>query len=814
MENLLKDLRYGFRMLAKKPAFTAVAVLALALGIGANTAIFSVVNTVLLKPLPFKNPDQLMMVWEENSKLGFPKDTPAPANFVDWKDQNQVFEEMAAIADQTFNLTGVGEPEKLEGQRVSASFFPMLGVEPALGRSFLAEEDRAEGERVVIISSGLWQRRFGSDPNIVGKQLTLNGQSYTVVGVLQKSFQFPDPEQSAREERAVWVPIAFSSEEASNRGGHYLYVYARAKSGVTVKQAQADLSTIAARLQQQYPDTNTSVGAVVTSLHEDIVGNIRPALLIMLGAVGLVLLIACANVANLLLARAAARHKETAIRTALGASRSRLIGQFLTESIMLAGMGGIFGLLLAVIGMKLLVALMPATLTQAKDVSIDGKVLGFTFVVSLLTGVIFGLAPALQASRPDLNESLKEGGKGTAGVARSRVRNLLVISEVALALLLLISAGLLINSFLRLRNVDPGFNADNLLTMKVVLPRSKYPDSVRRTAFYNELLQRIESLPGVQSAGLITNLPLTFKGNNGGVTIEGRPEPPPDEQPIVITRVISPEYFRTMNTPVLKGRQFSPQDTPDVTGVVIVSETTARQYWPGEDAIGKRIKMGGFNSDAPWLSVVGIVKDVRQFELDIDPKPQVYFPYTQLPYSFLAPRDLVVRTSADPLSLAAAVRNEVWAVDKDQPVSNITTMAEILSGSLAKQRFNTLLFAIFAAVALVLAAVGIYGVISYSVTQRTHEIGIRMALGASQKDVMRLVVGQGFKLVSIGVAIGLVSAFILTRLMASMLFGVGATDPITFLAISAVLVAVAMLASYVPARKATKVDPMIALRYE
>ena len=814
METLLKDLRYGFRMLAKKPAFTAVAVIALALGIGANTAIFSVVNTVLLKPLPFKDPDRLMMVWEENSKLGFPKDTPAPANFVDWKEQNQVFEDMAAIADQTFNLTGVGEPEKLEGQRVSASFFPMLGVEPVLGRSFLPEEDAAGAERVAIITDGLWQRRFGSDPSIIGKPLTLNGQPYTVVGVLPKNFRFPDPFQSTMEENAIWVPIAFSSEEAGNRGGHYLLVYARSKPNVTVKQAQADMSTIAARLQQQYPDTNTSVGAVVTSLHEQVVGDIRPALLILLGAVAFVLLIACANVANLLLARAAARQKETAIRTALGATRSRLIGQFLTESVLLAGMGGVVGLLLAIIGMKLLVALMPASISQAKDISIDAKVLGFTFLVSALTGVIFGLAPALHASRPDTNESLKEGGKGTAGVARSRVRNLLVEAEVALALVLLICAGLLINSFLRLRNVDPGFNASGLLTMKVVLPRSKYPDAPKRTAFYNELLQRVESLPGVQSAGVITNLPLTFKGNSGGVAIEGRPEPAPDEIPIVITRTVSPDYFRTMNIPVLKGRQFSPQDSPDSERVVIVSETTARNFWPGEDALGKRIKLGGFNSDAPWLSVVGIVKDVRQFELDVDPKPQAYFPYTQMTYSYLAPRDIVVRTAVDPLSLAAAVRNEVWSIDKDQPVSNITTMEQIMSDSVARQRFNMLLLAIFAAVALVLAAVGIYGVISYSVTQRTHEIGIRMALGATSGDVLRMVVGQGFKLVAVGVGTGLPTAFVLTRLMESLLFGVSATDPMTFAAISVTLVAVAMLASYIPARKATKVDPMVALRYE
>ncbi|HKP88091.1 MAG TPA: ABC transporter permease [Blastocatellia bacterium] len=812
MDTLLQDLRYGFRMLAKKPGFTLVAVVALALGIGANTAIFSVVNTVLLRPLPYKSPDQLMIVWEDGTRYGFPKDTPAPANFIDWRDQNQVFESMAAIADQTFNLTGTGEPEKIEGQRVSATFFPMFGVDPMLGRWFLPEEDQPGAGRTVIMNYGLWQRRFGSDPDIVGKPVTLNGQPYTVVGVMPKEFRFPDPYQISTEETALYVPLAFSSEEASNRGGHYLIVYARAKAGVTRQQAQAEMDTIAARLEQQYPDTNMSLGATVVTLHEQIVGDIKPALLILLGIVGLVLLIACANVANLLLARAIARQKETAIRTALGASRKRLVSQFLTESVLLAALGGVAGLLLALYGLKLLEALIPPNLSQAKGISIDATVLGFTFLVSLLTGVVFGLVPALQASRPNLNETLKEGGKGTSGGGRSRLRNVLVISEVALALVPLIGAGLLINSFLKLRSVDPGFNPDNLLTMNVVLPRSKYTDQARRTAFYDELLQRVESLPGVESAGVITNLPLTFKGNNNGVTIEGRPEPPPDQVPIVITRTISPSYFHTMGIALLKGREFNRQDAQDAPGAVVVSEATARSFWPGEDAIGKRIKLGGYNSDEPWLSVVGVVKDVRQFELDIDPKPQIYLPYSQILY--LAPRDLVVRTTGDPLSLAAAVRGEVWAIDKDQPVSNISTMSQIMSRSVARQRFNTLLFGLFAGVALALAAVGIYGVMSYSVTQRTHEIGIRMALGANPGNVLRLVVGQGLKLVAAGVAIGLAFAFALTRLMESLLFGVSATDPATFALISLALVAVALFASYIPARRATKVDPMVALRYE
>ena len=812
METIFQDLRYGFRMLAKKPGFTFVAVVALALGIGANSAIFSVVNSVLLRPLPFKAPDQLMIVWEDSAKYGFPKDTPAPANFIDWRDQNQVFDTLAAVASQTFNLMGTGEPEKIEGQRVSAAFFPMLGVEPILGRSFLAEEDKAGAGRVVIMNYGLWQRRFGSDPDIVGKPVTLNGQPYTVVGVMPKDFRFPDPFQSAGEDNALYVPIAFSSEEASTRGGHYLIVYGRAKSGVTVEQAQAEMTTIAARLEQQYPETNMSVGATVVSLHEQLVGDIKPALLILLGAVGFVLLIACANVANLLLARAVARQKEIALRTALGASRARLVGQFLTESVLLAALGGAVGLLLAVFGLKLLATLIPPNLSQAKAISIDASVLGFTFLVSLLTGVIFGLAPALQASRPNLNDALKEGGKGTSGAARSPLRSLLVVSEVALALVLLVGAGLMINSFFRLRNVDPGFNSANILTMSVVLPRSKYSDHAKRTAFYNEILQRIQSLPGVESAGVITNLPLSFKGNNAGVTIEGRPEPPVDQIPIVITRAVSDSYFRTMGIALSKGREFNGQDRPDTPGSIIVSESTARTFWPDEGPLGKRLKLGGYNSDEPWLSVVGVVKDVRQFELNIAPKPQVYFPYTQMPY--FAPRDLAIRTSGDPSRLAAAVRNEVWAVDKDQPVSNVSTMEAILAYSVARERFNMLLLAIFAGVALALAAVGIYGVMSYSVTQRTHEIGVRMALGATSRDVLGLVIGQGVKLVSVGVAIGLASAFALTRVMESLLFGVSATDPATFAVISIVLMAVAMFASYIPARRATKVDPMIALRYE
>jgi predicted permease len=807
LETLWQDVHFGVRMLMKNPGFTIVAVIALALGIGANSAIFSVVNTVLLRPLPYKDPDRLVMVWEDATKQGFPRDTPAPANYIDWRDQNQVFEGMAAIADMSFNLTGVGEPERIEGRRVSANLFTLLGVEPQLGRAFLPEEDQPGANRVVIMSHGLWQRRFGSDVTIIGKPLNLNGESYTVVGVMPPQFQFP----SRTDE--LWTPIAFPAQEAANRGGHYLKVVARIKPGVTLQQAQTEMNAIAVRLQQQYSNTNMGLGAAVVPLHEQVVGDIKPALLVLLGAVGFVLLIACANVANLLLARAAVRQKEIALRAALGASRSRLIRQFLTESILLATLGGGGGLLLSLWGVKLLKTFIPENISQVKAINIDGRVLLFTLLVSLLTGVIFGLAPATQASKFNLNETLKEGGRDSAAGSRgNRIRGLLVIAEVAVSLILLIGAGLLINSFLRLRNVDPGFRADNLLTMNVILPRLKYADQTRRSAFYAELIQRIEALPGVQSAAVTNWIPLVMQGDSIGISIEGRPDPPPDQRNIVVTRVVSPHYFGTMGIESLQGRQFNEQDRADSTGVVVVSETMARKYWPGEDALGKRIKSGSSASTNPWLTVVGVVKDVRQFQLNADPKPQMYLPYAQT--SFLPPRQLVVRTKVEPTSLAATVRKTVWEIDRDQPVSNISTMEEVLAESVARQRFSMLLLGIFAGVALVLAAVGLYGVMSYSVAQRTREIGIRMALGAQRRDVLRLVVGHGLKLVLIGVSIGLVAAFILTRVMSSLLFGVSATDPTTFITISMVLMSVALLASYIPARRATKVDPMVALRYE
>ena len=806
LADLLHDLRYAARMQLKNPAFTIVAVIALALGIGANTAIFSVVNTVLLRPLPYKDPERLVMVWEDATKAGYPRDVPTTANYIDWRDQNQVFESMAAMSYDNFNLTGAGDPERLDGTRVSASLFQLLGVDPQIGRVFTAAEDQPGSERVVLLSYGVWQRRFAGDPGIVGKAISLNGASYTVVGVMPARFQFPFIDDQ------VWVPIAFTPQQAADRTTHYLRVFARLKPGVTLSQAQTEMSTIATRLQQQYPQSNTDVGAAVTLLQEWGLSDIRPALLILLGSVAMVLLIACANVANLLLARAAVRQKEIAVRVALGARRQRLIRQFLTESLMLSTMGGIVGLAIAYGGLILLRSFIPANIAEAREISIGFKVLGFTLLVSVATGVIFGLAPAIQAARFNQIETLKEGGRDAAtGSSGKRLRSLLVTVEVAISLVLLIGAGLLINSFLRLRNVDPGFRVDNLLTMKIVLSEPKYREAEKRSAFYEELAQRVEALAGVRSAAVTNSLPLYALGNSITMVFEGRPEPPPGQEPIIGVRIISPEYFDTMGIPLLKGRQLTEQDTRTSPNVVVISEAMARRYWPNEDAIGKRIAFGRVQKPEDWIQVIGVVKDVRQ-TLTTDTKPQMYFSHLQM--DFYPPEDLVVRTDVDPASMASTVRNAVWGIDKDQPVSNIRTMQEILADSIARERFSMLLLAIFASVALVLAVVGIYGVMSYSVAQRTHEIGIRMALGAQTGAVLKLAVSYGMKLVIIGIVVGLVTAFALTRVMSTLLFGVTATDPTTFTLIPLLFVCVAAIASYIPARRATKVDPLVALRYE
>src|SRR5437764_1157227 len=805
--DLWQDLRYGLRSLLKNPSFTIIAVIALALGIGANSAIFSVVNAVLLRPLPFKNPAQLVMVWENATHLGFPKNTPSPPNFVDWQKQNTVFTGMAAMSEHSFNLTGVGEPERLDGRRVSANLFDLLGVPALLGRTFVPDDDRP-GTHVVLLSYSLWQRRFGSDPSVVGRALTLNGESYTVIGIMPRFVQLPG---FANRNDQLWVPIAFPAEEASQRGNHFLEVIARLKPGITLKQAQAEMETIAARLAQQYPDYNTRIGAVVVPLHEEVVGDIKPALLVLLGAVGFVLLIACANVANLLLARAAVRQKEIAVRLALGANQSRLIRQFLTESVLLAMFGAGLGLLLAFLGLRALRTFIPASISQVETINIDARVLIFTALVAVVTGIAFGLAPAIQGSHLNLNDTLKEGGRDSAGGSKgNRARSLLVIGEVAISFVLLIGAGLLINSFFHLRNLDPGFRADHLLTMKVDLSEVKYPDRERRAAFFDEVMRRVRELPAVQSAAVADNLPLTFDGNSMTIGVEGMPDPPPGQRPDVIFRAIGPGYFNTMAIPIVGGRDFTDQDKADSKDVVAISEKTAQHFWPGQDPIGKRLKPGSSTSKSEWREVIGIVKDVRQNDLIALPKMQMYFSYRQP--KEIAANALVVRTTIEPMSLAGSVRNAIWSVDKDQTVAQIDTMDHIVAEAVARQRFSMVLLGVFAVLALLLASVGIYGVMSYSVAQRTREIGIRMALGARRVDVLQMTVGQGLKLVGAGMILGLGAAFLLTRVLATLLYGISATDPITFIGISVVLLAVAILASYVPALRATKIDPITALR--
>jgi putative ABC transport system permease protein len=812
MNSLLQDLRYGVRMLLKKPGFTVIAVLALALGIGANTAIFSVVNTLLIRPLPFRDADRLVMVWEYNRIRDNHQNVISPANFMDWREQSTVFEDFAAFNDARLNLTGAAaDPLEIPAQRTTPNLFSVLGVEPIMGRNFTAEDAAPGSAPVVIISYALWQSRFGGDPSIVGKNITLNGTSATIVGVLPAGFQWFIKKSSLTGNPAeLWMTFAFTEQDRVRRG-RFMSAVARLKPGVTVAQAQTEMSALSGRLEQQYTDFNKGWGTEVIPLREQFVGDIRPALLILLGAVGFVLLIACANVANLLLARAAARHREIAIRTALGAGRWRVIRQLLTESVLLSALGGGLGLLFAWWGIGAIIALSPRDLASLDRVSINLPVLGFTLVVSLLTGIIFGLAPALEATRLNTSEFLKEGDKGVAGTARSRrLRAVFVVSEIALALVLLVSAGLLLKSFMRLQTVNPGFESDNLLTMRVALPGRKYSEEYQRIAFFRQAIERINHLPGVESAGAVSFLPFAGPGSATGFTIEGRPTPAPGQGPVTDVRVMDINYLRTMNIPLLKGRVFTEQETTEQRHVVIINETLARQYFAGEDPLGKRVTVN--MSDKPVPSeIIGVVGDIKHVSLDTPVKAMVYWPHPELAHTSMT---IVVRTQGDPATIAAAATREIQAIDPDQPVSDVRTMQQLLASSVARARFNTLLLGLFAALALVLASVGIYGVMAYSVVQRTKEIGIRIALGAQSRDVLKMIVGHGMMLTLVGVGLGLTGALILTRLMSSLLFGVSTTDPLTFIGVSLLLSAVAFFACYIPARRATKVDPMIALRYE
>jgi putative ABC transport system permease protein len=809
MDQLLTDLRYGLRALAKRPAFTAIALLTLALGIGVNTAIFSVVDSVLLRPMPFKNPESLVAVWEHSPQLGIARNEMAPANFFDLRNQNQVFEGLGAFGDMSMNLTGEGEPERLEGQVVTANVFTLLGVQPVLGRTFLPQEDQIGNEYVVVLSHALWQRRFNRDPNVINRKVTLNGASFTVVGVMPPHFFFPIRESE------LWIPWAMQPDEASGRGDHYLHAIARLKPGVTAQHANAEVEAVGARLAAEYPRTNEGLGFVVNPFQRDYIGDLRRPMLLLFAAVGLVLLIACANVANLLLAQATARRREIAIRMALGARRWTIARQLLLECLLLAIGGGLLGVFGAVWGVEALTKFLPESLSKLQAVSIDARVLVFTVAVVVLTAIVFGVVPALHAVRANPGEALSETARDAAGGSSGRyMRRILVVSEVALAVVLLVSAGLLIRSFQQLNQVDVGFNPDNVLTMRMVLPMPKYAKPEARRAFYDELLRRVEGLPGVESAGVITFMPLSFSGMKFSFSVEGRTNPSDTNLPFAFFRVISPDYFRALNIPLLRGRFFDSRDSQDSPPVMVVNRRLAEQFWPGEDPTGKRLKIGPADSPNPWAVIVGVVGDVRQQGFYGDQLPEFYVPYAQERRSWMSPKDLLVRTTGDPGALAGAVREAVWAVDKDQPVSNVRTMDQVFAAAISRERFQMLMLTLFATLALVLACIGLYGVISYMVAQRTHEIGVRMALGAQAGDVLTLVIRQGMLLAGVGLIIGIAIGIAVTRVLSDMLYGVGARDPLTFVGVPVLLLLVAFLACYIPARRATRIDPLTALRNE
>jgi putative ABC transport system permease protein len=811
MNTLWQDLRYGLRMLWKSPGFTLVAIIALALGIGANTAIFSVVNAMLLRPLPYSDPDRIVTLWETNPNLTAKylrtHNEASPANFYDWRGQQTVFDDIGAFRWNTFNLTGVDTPEQLLGNRATASLFRVLAVKPLLGRTFTEEEDRDGSPRVVVLSYGLWQRRFGGDPDIINRQISIDTESHTVIGVMPREFEFPNASVE------MWTPLALDSKDAARRGAHYLYTRARLKSGVTLEQAQGEMNTIAARLRQQYPDTNADRDVRVVRTQDDTNEQLRPALFVLFAAVGFVLLIACANVANLSLARSSARHKELSIRAALGASRARMIRQMLTESVLLSTMGGVGGVLLAMWGLDLVTASVPRDYALSfhgwNQIKLDGWVLAFTMLVAVATGLLFGIVPALQATKTDLNESLKEGGgRGSASHARRRFRDGLVIAEVALALVLLVGAGLMFKSFARMLDVQPGFDPHGVVTMGLGLPEARYAKPEQWTQFYKQLLEKLRAEPGVESASVINYLPM---GGSGGTTtfiIDGRPAPPKGQNPEANFRAASSDYFKTLRIPLLKGRAFTDQDTADKPLVAIVNETFARTFFSGEEVIGKRLRdPDGTNP----TEIVGVVSDVKHWGLDDEPEPYLYMAHAQSPDPGMT---IAVRSAIDPSAMAATVRRDVQTFDRDLPVFDIKSLEQRVEESGSQKRLTVYLLTVFAAVALLLAAVGIYGVLAYSVAQRTHEIGIRMALGAQTRDVVRLVLRQGMVLALVGVVAGVLASLALTKLIKAMLFHVSPTDPATFALVSVALASVALVACLVPARRATKVDPMIALRYE
>jgi len=807
METLTKDIRYAIRSLIRYPAFTITAVLTLALGIGANTAIFSVVNALLLRPLPFTEPDKLIQVWEASIKEGQRHDVSYP-NFADWRDRNQSLQQIAAYSDRTFNLTDGTEPERIQGIMTSPAFFPILDVKPILGRVFLPEEDYPNKVFSAVISERLWRRRFNSDGQIVGRTISLNYEGFTIVGVVKNIVDVA----RLPADTDVWIPISHSSG-FNNRRGHYLSVLARLKPGVTREQAQADMDRIAGTLAAQHPDSNTDLGVRLVPLQDQIVGDYKLPLQVLLSAVLFVLLIASANVANMLLARAASRQKELAIRTALGAGRFRLVRQLLTESLLLSLLGAAAGLLLAWWGVYLLVAFGPSDLPRIKEITVDARVLGFTAAIAMSTGIIFGIVPALKASFPDINEALKESGRSaTGGVGHRRLRSLLVAAEIALSLVLLVGAGLLLKSFHKLQAVNPGFNPQNLLTVQVSLRGPHYQEDAAIVTFYDQLVEKVKASPDVQSVATRSYIPVGLNEDFAYLSfiVEGQ-APDPANRPIAYYNAISPDLFHTMEISLLQGRPFDSHDVMKAQHVIIINETLARRYFPGTDPIGKRMTLNDENpKEEDWATIVGVVKDTKQRELSGESAAEMYLPFAQSPHRSMA---LMIRTT-NPESAANAVRREVQSLDPNLPIYGIRTMDNLISESIAAARFRTSLLAVFATVAVLLAMVGIYGVMSYAVTQRTQEIGIRMALGARSLDVLKLIIRDGMLLAGIGATAGLFGAFAITRLMTSLLFGVSATDVVTFSLVTTGLLLVALFACYIPARRAAKVDPLVALRYE
>jgi putative ABC transport system permease protein len=811
-ETLWQDFRYGARMLLKQPGFTLIAVLTLALGIGANTAIFSVVDAVLLRPLPYRDPDRLVSLWSTFGAAGGAIGGSAMPDYREWRDRNQVFEDLAAYYYSGFNLTGQDrDAENVTGAYVTHNLFPLLGVTPAIGRGFTPEDEQFGNHLVVLLSHRLWQRRYGGDPEIAGRGIRLGGQTYTVIGVMPQGMPFLYNQPRVE----LWTPVSFAPDDnMATRNNHPLRQIGRLKAGVSIEQANADVSAIARRIEEQYWQ-NKGLGARVMSIRDSISDATQRGLYVLLGAVAFVLLVACVNVANLLLARAATRERELAIRAALGAGRNRLISQSMLENLPLGLLGGAAGLALAFWGMELVVSLLPGSLPRHNTISIDGRVLIFTLLTSLLTFTIFSLLPAFQAARSDAGKALNEGGRSnTAGRRRSRLRDLLVVAEMALALVLLIGAGLMIQSFVKLHHIDLGFSPQNVLTMQVSLPDAKYPTADSGIAFFEQLLERISALPGVRSAGVSMQLPLDVGFSVGkNFRVEGHPTSGSSEQPPLVRCIsVSPDYFGTMGI-ILRGRDFTKLDTAKAQQVVIINETLARRFFPNEDPLGKTIRLEV--GDTPRRTIVGIIADAKGHNLTAAPGTELYVPLHQH-YGACESNDmrLAVRSSVAPDGLTAAIRNQISSLDGDQPVRDIAMMEDRVSRALSPERFNTLLLGLFAGVALLLAAVGIYGVMAYTVTERTPEIGIRIALGAQIKDVMRLVIGRGIKLAFTGIVIGLGGALALTQLMKTLLFGVSSTDPLTFAAVAILLMAVALLACWIPARRAAKVDPMVALHSE